>query len=145
MNYRPAHWGPELRPEEIEARRVQILARRERNLFLQMPTEYVDLIHAIVGAHGFLQIIVTGGSLRHFLQFGVCTIYAYGRIRRIGGTRKKITRKGTQKGGKLGLHEFAIIEARDPTVQFIQKVENKIGKKAKFINYNDLPETLTAQ
>lgn len=143
MNFRPAHWGPELRPHEIEERRVQLAQHREelQNPFLQMPTSYVDLIHAVVGGHSFLQIIVTGGRLHHFIQFGVCTIYAYERmepyLRRRGGTRKK---GGTRKHRTLKPNEFAIIEAREPTDQFINKLERMIGKKARFIDYDDLTD-----
>jgi len=158
IDFRPAHWGPELTPQQIAERRVQLAERRVQlaqqrieehdalqNPFLQMPTSYVDLIHAVVGGHSLLQIIVTGGRLHHFIQFGVCTIYAYERmepyLRRRGGTRKKggMRKKHTARNG-LKPNELAIIEVRDPTDQFINKVERMIGKKARFINYDDINE-----
>ena len=146
---RPAHWGPELTPLQIAERRVQLAERRvqlaqqriemeerARNPFLQIPTGYVDLIHAIVGGNSILQIVVTGGRLHHFIQFGVCTIYAYGRVepylrRRLGGTRKG----GTRKHRTLKPNELAIIEVHNPTEQIINKLEREIGK-ARMINFN---------
>ena len=152
INFRPAHWGPELTPAQVEERYVQIMAQMEerralQNPFLQMPTEFVDLIQAVVGGNAVLQIIVTGGRLHHFLQFGICTIYAYGRVapylrQRRGGTRKK---GGTRKHLRLKQNELAIIEVSDPTEKLIEKIERIIGKKARFINYDDLPEPLTYQ
>ena len=147
INFRPAHWGPELTPAQIEERRLQLAQHRAglQNQFLRLPTSYVDLIHAVVGGHSLLQIIVTGGRLHHFIQFGVCTIYAYERmghyLRRRGGTRKKggMRKKHTARNG-LKPNELAIIEVRDPTNQFINKVERMIGKKARFINYDDINE-----
>ena len=144
INFRPAHWGPELTP-------AQIMAQMERRAlqipFHQIPTELVDLIQAVVGGNAVLQIIVTGGRLHHFLQFGICTIYTYGRVapylrQRRGGTRKK---GGTKKHLRLKQNELAIIEVSDPTEKRIEKLERIIGKKSRFINYDDLPEPLTYQ
>lgn len=141
IDFRPAHWGPELTPQQIAERRLQLAQHRAglQNQFLRLPTEYVDLIHAVVGGHSLLQIIVTGGRLHHFIQFGVCTIYAYERMRR-GGTRKKggMRKKYTARN-ELKPNELAIIEVTHPTQQILHKLERMIGNARK-INYDRLTD-----
>jgi hypothetical protein len=103
-----------------------------------MPTLYTDVLHTLVGGHDLYQIIIGGGRIRHYLDLGMCTIYAYRRFRGRGGTRKRggVKIRSHTDSDQLGPNEFAIIDVdpKNNNHPLLLKLENIVGFRV--INYD---------
>jgi hypothetical protein len=102
-------------------------------------------ILTFIGTVATFNIVVTGGDIRDYLLFGVCTVYVCRRFapflvrRNVGGTRKN--RKRRKRGGTKHLrnyvlkpNEVAVITIRNPTEDVIRKVESMTGNPRKIIS-----------
>lgn len=136
--HRPAPVVRNHRLREIVDQHPRARLRIEPNALIHtrftIPTSYTDVIHTIVGGVEFIQIITGNGRLHDYFNLGLCTIYAYGRVRGHirGGTRKRGAgkpRSHTFLDSILGPNEFAIIDVYPDknNHSLIIKLENIVG------------------
>jgi hypothetical protein len=125
------------RGDIIARARARVLEERARaqNPFLHIPTGFIDIIHGFAAGHSFINIITTGGRYYHFLNLGMCTMYAYDRAEPYL-RRMRIIRGGTRKKGGTKKHALYIIEVRHPTPGLLHKLEHELGIRSREIKYD---------